>query len=197
MTDDGKIHFRCPHCDKGVSVSHAHAGKKSKCPGCGKALQIPDAQDEFNRLCDQAMEELKLKTAGHDGIWQIGKADWDIDQDAGTIVFTSPKGMTATCPVQIIGTYNTDDGTFLWGWDHPSVDPALQAHARLCKEYGDRHGIELLSSQKIECSEEDVWRFTAFACKLADAQGAYRGPMGPTLVFVTFGTPKLVKNKKR
>src|SRR5947209_19712354 len=35
-------------------------------------------------------------------------------------------------------------------------------------------------------SEDDAWQLTALACKLAGAQGGYRGPMGSTLVFVTF-----------
>jgi hypothetical protein len=53
-----------------------------------------------------------------------------------------------------------------------------------------------LINQKIECGEDDAWQMTALACKLANAQGAYRGPMGSTLVFLTFGEPKLTKAKK-
>src|SRR5438270_4719024 len=190
MPADRKIHFRCPHCDKAVSVAETHAGKRGKCPGCGKPVQVPAAEPalDFDTLLEQCMEELRIKTAGHDGIWQLSKANWDIDQDAGTIVFTSPSGITATCSVQIIGTFNTEDNTWLWGWDHPSVDPALQEHAKLCQAYGERHGIDYLTSRKIESScESDAWQLTALACKLAGAQGAYRGPMGSTLVFATFG----------
>jgi transcription elongation factor Elf1 len=132
MSTDGKLRFQCPHCNKAVTVAAAHAGKRGKCPGCGQALQIPspDAELDFDTLVERAVEELKLKTAAHDGIWQLSQADWDVDQDAGTVVFTAPNGIIATCAVQIIGTYNTEDGTWLWGWDHPSVDPALQDHAR-------------------------------------------------------------------
>jgi len=198
MPTDGKIHFHCPHCEKAVIVAAAHAGKRGKCPRCGKPLQVPDAEPVvvFDTLLDRSMEELRIKTAAHDGMWQLSEADWDIDQDAGTIVFTSPKGITATCPVQIIGTFNKKDNTWLWGWDHPSVDAALQEHAKLCLAYGERHGIDYLTAQKIESScEDDAWQFTALACKLAGAQGAYRGPMGSTLVFVTFGKPHLGKSK--
>ena len=152
---------------------------------------------DFETLLDQSVEELRLKTAAHDGVWQLGQADWNIDQDAGTIVFTSPNGITATCPVQIIGTFNTEDNTWLWGWDHPSVEPALQEHAKLCREYGERHGIDVLTSQKLANScEDDAWQLTALACKLAGAQGGYRGAMGSTLVFVNFGAPSLSKRKR-
>lgn len=196
MAADGKIHFRCPHCDKAVSVAEAYAGKRGKCPGCGQPVQVPAAELDldFNTLLERSMEELRIKTASHDGIWQLSEADWNIDQDAGTIVFTSPKGIIATCRVQIIGTFNTEDNTWMWGWDHPSVDPALQEHAKICRAYGERHNIDILTTQKLECtSEEDPWQFTALACKLADAQGGYRGVSGSTLVFVTFGKPSLQK----
>jgi len=85
-------------------------------------------------LVEQSMEELRVKTAAHDAGWRLGEADWNVDQDAGTIVFTRRDGITAIGPVQIIGTYNTKDGTWLWGWDHPSVEPALQEHAGRVRE---------------------------------------------------------------
>lgn len=195
MPADNKIHFHCPQCDKAVSVAQAHAGKHGNCPGCGQSVEIPVVELDFDTLIEQSMEELRLKTAAHDGIWQLSKANWNIDQDAGTIVFTTPNGITATCPVQIIGTFNAVDNTWMWGWDHPSVDPALQEHARICKAYGEKHGIRALTSHKLtSSSEEDSWQLTALACKLAGAQGGYRGPMGKTKVFVTIGEPSLSKS---
>jgi len=197
MTTDDKIRFRCPHCQKPVSVSRAHAGKRAKCPGCGQPIEIPSVPPapDFRTLLAQSMEELRAKTEAHDGTWHLGKADWDVDQSTGQIVFTAPGGITATCPVQIIGTYNTDDNTWLWGWDHPSVEPALQEHAALVRDYGEQNGIEKLTTRKLHCSEGEAWEFTAVACKLAGAQGGYRGPMDSTLVFMTFGKVTLSKSK--
>jgi hypothetical protein len=146
---------------------------------------------DYQLLLARSMEELRIKTAAHDGVWHLGKADWNVHQDSGQIVFTVPAGMTATCPVQIIGTYNTADGTWLWGWEHPSVELALQEHARRVREYGQRHGIDKLTTQKLRCSEAEAWEFTALACKLSEAQGGYRGPIGTTLVFMTFGEVSL------
>jgi ribosomal protein S27E len=42
MPDDDKIRFQCPHCEKGLNVSAAHAGKQAKCPGCGKPATVPE-----------------------------------------------------------------------------------------------------------------------------------------------------------
>ena len=95
--------------------------------------------------------------------------------------------------MQIIGTYNADDGTWLWGWDHPSVPAPLQQHARRLKVYGEERGIAAITTRKLSCEEAEAWDFAALACKLCEAQGAYRGPAGSALVFMTFGEVKLGK----
>ena len=136
---------------------------------------------------EKAMNHLQTLTAAHDATWQLGQADWGVDQDVGTIEFTSPKGMIATAPVQIIGTYNTNDGTWLWGWDHPSVAPPLAAHAKKVEAFGRQNAFDVLTTRKLQIPEDQCWELTSLACLLNDAQGAYRGPAGSTLIFFTFG----------
>jgi len=148
---------------------------------------------DYRKFVEQSMEELRIKTGAHDATWRLGEADWSVDQDTGKIVFTRPDGITATCSVQIVGTYNTEDGTWLWGWDHPSVQPPLQEHARRVRAFGEERGIEALTTRKLKCAESDAWEFAAMACRLGDAQGAYRGPSGPALVFMTFSDVQLSK----
>lgn len=142
-------------------------------------------------LVSQSIEELRLKTAAHDRLWHLSEADWSVDQDTGEIVFSAPNGMVATCSVQIIGTFDTTDCTWLWAWDHPSVQPPLATHAERVRQYGETNGIPELTTRKISCTEEQCWEFTALACKLNEAQGGYRGPAGSALVFMTFGEPRL------
>ncbi|MDH3298349.1 MAG: RhsIA family immunity protein, partial [Gemmatimonadota bacterium] len=81
--------------------------------------------------------------------------------------------------------------TWLWAWGHPSVQPPLSTHARRMREYGETNRICELTTRKLVSTEEQCWQFTALACKLNEAQGAYRGPAGSALVFMTFGEPKL------
>jgi hypothetical protein len=154
----------------------------------------PGGDSEYRALLDRSTEELRLKTAAHDAGWQLGAADWNVDQDTGLITFIV-KTVTATAPVQIIGTYDTQDGTWLWGWDHPSVQPPLQEHARRVREYGEQKGVAALTTRKLACDEMEAWEFTALACHLSGAQGAYRGPAGTALVFMTFGEVTLSQSK--
>lgn len=148
---------------------------------------------EFRQLCEKAVNCVQALTNAHEGVWHIGEAAWGADLEAGTITFDSPNGMHVEAPVQIIGTYNTDEGSWLWGWDHPSVPPPLDQHARLVLEYGEEKGVPDLTTRKLQCIDKRCWELTAVACLLAEAQGAYIGPSGPTLVYMTFGKIKLSK----
>ena len=142
---------------------------------------------ELAALIDEAMARVVALTAAHVGLFHIDEASWSVDQDLGTIFFTSAPGLRATAPVQIIGSYDTLDGTWLWGWDHPSVVPALATGAAAVRDYGAAHRIAELTTRKLRCTEDRAWQLTAGACALNQAQGAYRGPSGSTRVFMTFG----------
>jgi len=142
---------------------------------------------------EKAVSGLQALTAAHDGVWQIGQAAWSVDQEQGTITFNSPKRIVATAPVQVIGSYNSQDGTWLWSWNNPSLEVRLTEHARKVQAFGNEKGYAILTTPKLECPEEQCWELTALACMLAGAQGAYRGPAGATRVFMTFGQVKLTK----
>jgi hypothetical protein len=142
---------------------------------------------------EKAMNGLRALTAAHESLWQIGQASWSVDQDTGKIIFVSPKGMRVEAPAQIVGTYNTQDNTWLWGWDNPSVHPALANDARKALEYGRQHGYDILTTRKLACPESQCWELAALTCMLCGSQGVYRGPAGTALVFLTFGKLSMSK----
>jgi hypothetical protein len=145
------------------------------------------ADSFYQALNARAMHALRAKTEAAIGLYRLDERSWAVDQDAGTIVFDHENGTRATAPLQIIGTYNPEDGSWRWAWDHPSILEPLRAHAETVRRYGQQHAIAELTSARLECSEADCWRFVALACHLNDAQGAYRGPTGGPLVFLTYG----------
>jgi hypothetical protein len=142
---------------------------------------------ELRHQIEKAMNGLAAVTAVHQGTFRIDKAAWSVNLDTGTIVFTTPQGMLAEAPVQIIGTYNTEDGSWLWGWDHPSVPPAVGEHARQMLHYGQEHDLARLTTLTFACTEQACWELTALAFLLCRANGAYCGPAGSARVFMTFG----------
>jgi hypothetical protein len=154
---------------------------------------VKSPPDDFQLLLERSIEELRLRTAAH-AAWGLGKfARWDVDQESGDLVFSNTDGTTAVAPVQIIGTFDSNDGTWLWAWDNPSIAGALRADALKVKDYGTSHGIDKLTTRKWSGTQDDAWAMTALATTLCGAEGAYRGPAGSTYIFMTFGEVKVSK----
>lgn len=176
----------------GCSAGGGSAGGGSAGRTSGPSTHPSPEPEAYRRLVDRGTEQLRLKTAAHDQLWQIGDAAaWSVDQRAGTIRFDAPNGTSAVAPVQIIGTYDTNQGTWLWSWSNTSVEPALALDARRLLEFGQQHNVPDLLVRKVRCDEDHCWTFTAAAAALGNAQGAYRGPAGDALVFMTFGAVQL------
>lgn len=139
-----------------------------------------------------SMQGLRIQTEAHHNTWGIGEAErWNVDQDSGQIWWTFADGRVATAAVQIIGTYNPQNNSFLWAWDHPSVVPALREHAGLVKAFGQQHGIDKYTMGMVNVTENEAWEFVAVANRLANANGGYRADAGGPLVFMTYGTISL------
>lgn len=161
------------------------AGTLSVAPMTDAATN-PRLAEPADLVFGRGESEITLKAEVFQAIFGDEPYDWRYDLDAGTISFTSATKVV-TAPVQVIGTYSRRDGTFLWGWDHPSVPAPLGADARLARRFGERHNLPLFTTRMVECTEEQAWGFTAVALYLSGAQGSYRAPAGTALVFMTFG----------
>lgn len=157
---------------------------------------VPQAEKPVDAsvFIKQSVEGLQTQTLTHAATWHLGEeTNWAVDQDTGRIRLTFANDTVAQADIQIVGTYNTLDGTFLWGWDHPSVAEPLRKHASLAKEFGEKHKLSRFTERKVKCSEDDAWEFTAVAARLGKANGAYRARAGTALVFMTFGKIDLSK----
>lgn len=146
---------------------------------------------DIEAILARSAEHLRLKTQSHIDTWGLGSTRrWDADMEDGVLSFTSP-GLLVVASLQVIGTYDTTDGSWLWGWDHSSVDDALARDSRLVRAFGERHGLFRYTSREIQCTEDEAWQFTALACHLSEASGAFRGADGTTAVFMTFDNVKI------
>jgi len=96
--------------------------------------QLPS---DFATLQKISIEELKLKNDLHFSVLGRDRIKrWDLNQDDGQLVFSLADGFKARAPAQIIGTYNTDDHTWLWAWDNPSIEDKLKSDALKLRKYG-------------------------------------------------------------
>ena len=152
------------------------------------AAVVAHAQVDPGTFIKQSLAGLQAQQSANDGTWKMREASkWDIDQDKGLIIFSFADGRTASAPVQIVGTFNPKDSTFMWGWDHSAVDPALRRAASSTLEWARKSNVVRWTSRKVVCTEAEAWEFTAVAARLDGASGAYRAPTGGPIVFVVFG----------
>jgi|GEM_PF-799250 len=157
--------------------------------------KVDPANLEFAALVEKANIHLQTLTDAHNATWNLGEAEnWAADQEKGIISWTFEDGRVASAPMQIVGTYNTTKQSFLWGWDHPSVMEGLRKDAATVLAYAKKNKVEHLTKRLVQCTEEEAWEYAALANLLNERQGVYRGPAGPTYVFMTFGEITLKKN---
>jgi hypothetical protein len=154
--------------------------------------------EDFAAFLDDCMAELKDIQEANGEKWGIDDAErWDVDQDRGTIEFRNTRTghQRMVGRVQIIGSFDTQDDTWLWAWANPTVRDALRQDALKLRQYGEEKGLEQLTEAKWEGEERDGWQMTALAVKLLGAEGAYRGPAGRLLIFMVFRDLKPVGEK--
>ena len=155
----------------------------------GIAANPGDNDTSEGRFLAAAMRRLQALTDEHTQRWGLGsETRWNLDMNAGTLQLSFADGRELVFPVQIVGTYNTDNGSFLWGWDHPSVPEPLRRAAKHLYDYGKQHDIARLTTKVIQCSEQEAWEFTAAAADLDGVTGAYRGNSDGTWVYMTFSS---------
>jgi len=160
----------------------------------GKSKKSTKSNGSSADFIQGSIEGLKLQTSAHQSLWGFGKADrWDVDLETGKITFTFADKIVEA-PINVIGTYDSLKGSFMWGWEHPSVPLKLQEAALKAKKWGEENNEPLFTQHVVECSENDAWNFTAVAARLSDANGAYKGPAGHSSLYMTFDkTPRKQK----
>jgi hypothetical protein len=148
---------------------------------------------EFKALIEGSMEGLRLQTAAHQGTWRFGKSErWDFSQDTGELMFTFPD-MIVRAPAQIIGSFDSREGNWMWGWANSSIAESLIRDSVRVREYGEQHHIRRLTTGAWPAQEMDGWNMAALANRLCETNGVYSGPAGTTFVFFTFGQVQLGK----
>lgn len=138
------------------------------------------------QLISDAFAEMVAQHKEHAASWPYGKEKgWTADLEAGVIVFKFAGERSGTCHFQTIGTYNEEDGSFMWGWAHSTLPRALKAHAKLARQWGKALKLSQYASRNVQCSMEEAWNFAAITRKLSGAKSVYRGRIGKKYIFMT------------
>ncbi len=120
--------------------------------------------------------------------WRLGsESRWEVDLKVGQVSFHFEDGTTLIAPIQVVGTYNSRDGTFLWAWGHKALPEHLVAHASLARVWGQDRGVADYTTAIINCTPDEVWNFAAVTARLAGREGIYRGRNGSVWLYLTYG----------
>lgn len=163
----------------GLSLSASSADAEN-------AMTIPTTYDA---LLEAGFAHVQALQNVHEGTWKMSEAErYDVDLSAGQIYWTYPDKIVSA-PAELLGTWSPQDGTFLWGWDHPSAPPGSAVSTAALKSHAVAHGITELQSSKTACDFDECWKLAAAAGLVGDLQGISRfeaSPGGPW-AYIGFG----------
>lgn len=152
-------------------------------------------ENNLDALIAASADEAQVANMLHNSTWRLGEEkSWHLDQNSGQLLLTFDDGTFALTPAQIIGTFHHQDSSFMWGWNHPSVLPALKRNAVTVKEFGKEQKAKELTKGSVTCSEHRAWELTALAMRLNQAKGAYRIEVKPGVsMFLNFGEVQIAQ----
>jgi hypothetical protein len=147
----------------------------------------PVIPTNYADLLRMAAAHVSALTQGH-GSWGLGRHQtWAVDLDRGTIEWRF-SDRVARAPVELIGTWASDLGTYRWGWDHPAIPAASAPSAQAVKSFADTHRISELQSVELPCSLEQAQEIASTAVLIGDLQGLFVGQASRTaLAYLGFG----------
>lgn len=118
--------------------------------------------------------------------WGLGTADsWSVDQTTGAIKWSFPD-KTVEAPAQVLGSHNSDTGSWLWAWANKTVLPDMRQDAERVRAWAEAHRYPLVQPT-VDATEETAAMLAAIAFRVTNATGFYRAPAGSSRVFLTFG----------
>ena len=130
----------------------------------------------YRKLAREARAFMKTQQAGGLAARMDEVTGFELDMERGVLVLTLGAEQHEVA-AQVVGTYS-DEGTFMWGWGHPSVPVTLQQAAWAVQRYGDRQLIDELLSRGGEVAAPQVEEYLAISAYLAHADGVFMGDHG-------------------
>lgn len=123
--------------------------------------------------------------------WGLGSADrWNLDQTTGIITWTFPD-KTASAPAQILGSFSSASGSWLWAWANESILPAMSRDAGVFRDWAEGQGHSHLAQPKIDIDEKAASTLVALAVRVTNATGYYKSPGSNSTLIITFGSVTL------
>jgi hypothetical protein len=151
-------------------------------------------QLEYMDLLEESRLYLDTQQAACDREYRLNHFNrMDYEQETGRMIFSDVGVVPRVfADYQIVGSVSRRSNTWLWAWDNPYLLENTYEDMWKVKEFGDKNGIDKLSSPTWETTEQDAWDMTAIAANLLKARGAYSFLSDDIRVFVIFSRIKTI-----
>ena len=138
---------------------------------------------ELPKLLNLAYAEARASTRDLMARYRLNEyADFNLDANAGTLTFG-----TMVFDVQFVGAFESHTKQWRWAWAEDFIHSSVNIAAIHAQEFGKANDIESLTTRVSPATEEECWKWTAFAARLAKWPGIYRVPLpNGMIVFVAF-----------
>jgi len=103
--------------------------------------------DYLTECADRGVKRLMERR----GVYDV--ESWKFDGTTGLLKFQLREGLELSYPAQIVGSWNSNSGTFLWSWANSSVPGSLSQASTAVRALGKERDWALLTESKLECDE--------------------------------------------
>lgn len=111
-----------------------------------------------------------------------------LNEVTGQLIFSDQSNVPRVlATVQIVGSVNVQERTWLWSWANPEVDASLYRDILDVQMLGRTREIEQLTTPFWDGDAVDGWEVTSISAYVLQAAGAYRAatPQGFTYFVLT------------
>lgn len=124
----------------------------------------------------------------------IGSNDWNANMSRREISF----GADLHFPIQVLGTISHAAQSWLWAWANTlsALPPEIIAQSLQLKAYGEQNGIELLSKDSFDFSNDELHLIGIIASGMFDASAYYIANYGQGSMVLTMKSELIDQHRK-
>ncbi len=149
--------------------------------------------DQFQNYIDTCFDELEKKQQDLIDNFGFGSFDkFEHDFDKEEIYFINNEKIEVIAGIVPIGSYNSDNSTWMWAWANDAFPEKLKLKSSKLKALEEKTGFEMFGNDMAEIDEDMTWEIAGMALKLLSFQGVYRGPANNTQYYYALENVKRV-----
>lgn len=151
--------------------------------------------DQFQNYIDTCFEELEKKQQyliDNFGFGSFDKYEHDFDKEE--LYFINGDKVVVVAKIVPIGSFNSDNNTWMWAWANEAFPENLQLKSAQLKQLEEITSFEMFGNEMAEIDEDMTWEIAGMALNLLNFKGVYRGPANNTQYFYAMKSVKRVSS---